>query len=413
MILGGIPHMLDIVSQAKAWGMYTIVCDYDPVSPSKAIADKSYNVSTTDIDSLVEIGSDLHIDGVFNAFEDLNTWSALKICERLNLPFYASERQLQIASDKLLFKEMCMQCGLPVTQQYVINDLYDLKQADTFQYPVIVKPSDNYGSKGITVCKNADAFSHACNKALDFSRQQKVIVEHFYEGDGVELYYTVVNGIPYLSATTDRYVFRQDGDGPPLPTATIFPSKYTDQLCKPMHEKISAFIEKLKIRNGVILFQTVRDKDSLYFYEMAFRLTGEKHYQIVKRETGMDLLKMMLILSVYGNPYPFIEKSSHEMTCSTPACNLAVLLKKGKIQSIRGLDEIEQLPEFISCVQTLNVGDEITKTGSYGQMCLRFNFWAETKTRLLDIIDFINRKLIIVSNNDDDMILSKFKETNI
>lgn len=406
--------MLDIVSQAKAWGMYTIVCDYDPQSPAKAIADKCYNVSTTDIESLVKIGSEMHIDGVFNAFEDLNTWSALRVCERLNLPFYATKEQLRIASDKLLFKDMCRQCGLPVTQQYVINDLNDLKYADTFQYPVIVKPSDNYGSKGITVCRNAHEFSHACNKALDFSKQRKVIVEHFYEGNGVELYYTVINGIPYLSATTDRYVFKQDGDCPPLPTATIFPSKYTDQFREPLHQKITAFIQKLEIRNGVILFQTIRDNDSLYFYEMAFRLTGEKHYQIIKRETGLDLLKMMMFLSVYGKTDPFFKESSPVITCSkAPACNLAVLLKKGKIQSIRGLDEIEKLPEFISCVQTLNVGDEITKTGSYGQMCLRFNFWAETQARLLEIIDFINRKLIILSNNNDDMILTKFRETNI
>jgi hypothetical protein len=59
------------------------------------------------------------------------------------------------------------------------------------------------------------------------------------------------------------------------------------------------------------------------------------------------------------------------------------------------------------------VGDEITKTGSYGQMCLRFNFWAETQERLIEIIDFINRKLIILSTNNDDMILTKFRETNI
>lgn len=412
MILGGIPHMLEIVIQSKLWGMYTIVCDYDEASPAKTIADSYYHISTTDIDSLVKIGIKENIDGVFNAFEDLNTWSALSICERLNLPFYATEKQLRITSDKLLFKEMCRECGLPVTEQFALTEPDVFKAAGKLHFPVIIKPTDNYGSKGITICKNEFELSDAFKKALDFSRQRKVIVEHFYEGDGVEFYYTIINGIPYLTAITDRYVFAQDDQAPPLPTATIFPSKYMQQFMDVYNDKIIEFIRHLEIRNGVILFQCVRHNDSLYFYEMAYRLTGEKHYQIIKRETGVDLLKMMMTLSIYGKAD--VTELPSEITCNTmSACNLAVLLKKGTIRQIRGLDEIAGIPELISFVQTLKEGDEVKTTGNYGQMCLRFNFCADNKEKLSEMIDLINQKLIILSDKHEDMILTKFKGCNI
>lgn len=406
--------MLDIVQQAKQWGMHTIVCDYDEASPAKAIADSSYHISTTDIEGLARIGSKEQIDGVFNAFEDLNTWSCLKLCKRLNLPFYATENQLKITSDKLLFKEMFRSCGLPVTEQFDVHEKDLHKLGCTLSYPVIIKPSDNYGSKGITVCKSERDYSGAVKKAIDFSRQKKVIIEHFYEGAGIEFYYTVVNGIPYATAITDRYVYAQDDQAPPLPTATIFPSKYFQHFHDLYHEKIAHFIRRLEIKNGVILFQSVLDKDSLLFYEMAYRLTGEKHYQIIKRETGVDLLRMMMTLSVYGTIDSGFSGNSSVISCNTkPACNLAVLLKKGKIQQIRGLDEISAIPEMISCIQTLHEGNEIINTGNYGQVCLRFNFWAENKARLIEIIDLINRKLIIRSDRNEDMVLTKFSETNI
>ena len=105
LILGGISHMVDVVNTAKALGIYTIVTDYDKESPAKKISEKSYDLSTTNIDSLEKIAKDERIDGVFTGFEDTNTFSALELCKRLGLPFYATKKQLDISSNKSNFKK--------------------------------------------------------------------------------------------------------------------------------------------------------------------------------------------------------------------------------------------------------------------------------------------------------------------
>ena len=110
--------MLDVVRKAHDMGLYTIVCDYSETSPAKKIADKAYDISTTDIDALEKVARDEAVDAVFAGFEDLNTWNALRLCQRLGLPFYATEEQLRITSNKKLFKEFCRKCGIPVVEEY-------------------------------------------------------------------------------------------------------------------------------------------------------------------------------------------------------------------------------------------------------------------------------------------------------
>ncbi len=406
--------MLDVVRKANEMGIITLVTDYSPVSPAKKIAAKSYDISTSDIDTLVRIGIEEKIDGVFTGFEDLNTWNALKICKRLGLPFYATRKQLKITSNKLLLKEVCHQCNVPVVEGFQIRTEDDFKNLEKSGFPLIIKPVDNYGSKGITICYELTEVKDAFYKALAFSKQKSAIAERFFDGNGVEMYYTVINEIPYLSAMADRYVFRQDGACPPLPTATIFPSEYLDVYCRKMNDDVKRLIKYLEIKNGLLLFQAVREGESFYVYEMAFRLTGEQHYHIIKKEYGLDLLGMMIGLSLSGKINERYRINNPDSKClPVTACNIAILLKKGKIKHIYGLDKISQIPEVLSVVQTLYEGDTVDRIGDYGQMCLRFNFYAADKKRMLEILQLINDNLSVLSESGSDMILTRFTENDL
>lgn len=412
LILGGITHMLDVVKKASDIGLYSIVCDYSPTSPAKKIANKAYDISTTDIDLLEKIAKDEHIDAVFAGFEDLNTWNALRLCQRLNLPFYATEEQLKITSNKKLFKDFCRSCGLPVVPEYTVsaNDIMSLQSS---MFPVIMKPTDSYGSRGITVCQDINDLKNAYEKAIFFSKSKQVILEHFVPGYGVEMYYTVINGDIHLSAMTDRHVIMQAGGVPPLPTATIFPSKHLPEYCRYMNDKVKHLIRRLNINNGVLLFQGVLENGVIYIYEMAYRLTGEQHYHIVKAETGIDLLAMMINLSL-GNSLEKYHITTDDALClPLPACNLAILLKKGKIKKIEGIDKILCNKDIISYVQTLFEGDEVSKIGNYGQICFRFNIVSDNNAKLISTINFINNTLKISSSAGEDMILERFNTENI
>ncbi|MBD7938628.1 ATP-grasp domain-containing protein [Cytobacillus sp. Sa5YUA1] len=409
LILGGITHMIDVVQAAKKMGLYTIVTDFSPNSPAKFYADKSYDVSTTDIEMLVKIAKEEKIDGVFSAFEDLNLWSAQILCEKLNLPYYATKEQLKNTTDKKRFKDICRKYDVPVIEEYSFNDIYDESIYDNIEFPVIIKPVDSYGSRGITICHSKNDLIEGYEKAISFSKEKRVIIERFIDNDyGVEMYYTIQEGNITLSAMADRYVCKQSEELPPLPIATVLPSKHIKHYCNELDNKIRDMIRGLGIKNGVILIQSLVEEDSYFVYEMAFRLSGEKHYQIVEKQTGVSLLEMMISLAIGGDTDRYdLTKYDYAYT-PYPSCNLSFLLKEGIIDNIIGLEVIENMPEVLSYVLTHEVGDKIEASGSYSQMFLRINIFANTVVELFEIIDTINKVIQVISNDGEDMILTRF-----
>lgn len=140
LILGGIKHMIDVVKTAKDMGFSTIVVDNVIGSPAKIFADKSFNTSTADIEGLAKIVREEGVDGVFTAFEDINTWNALALCKKMGLPFYATDEQLAITSNKNRFKEICRRFDVPVIEERELVPAFRETALVTWEFPYIVKP---------------------------------------------------------------------------------------------------------------------------------------------------------------------------------------------------------------------------------------------------------------------------------
>jgi len=403
LILGGITHMIDVVQTAKRMGLYTIVTDNNEESPAKKIADKAYHTSTADIDALEQLARDEQIDGVLTAFDDINTWHAQVLTERLGLPFYATREHLEITSNKQRFKAFCRSFHVPVIEEYKSGDGVPV------HYPVIVKPVDSYASKGITVCQNETELYDAVDKAKRFSRNGGVLVERFIDTNhGVEMYYTLQDGEVVLSAVTDRFVHNQGHQSPPLPIATIYPSSHLAEFVAKHDGSIRSMLRGMGLQNGLVLIQSLYDEGEFYIYEMGYRLSGEQHYQIVQRQTDVNLLEMMIDFAVGEDIAKYDLSNFDDGFMRYPSCNLSVLLGPGTIQDIRGLNEILSLPSVISWVPTREVGDVITVTGSYTQMLGRFNIVCQTMEELHGTIREINQLLEVVSEDGEDMVLARY-----
>lgn len=409
LILGGSRHMVNVVETAKGMGFYTIVIDKEAGSPAKSYADKFYDASTAEIDEVVELARAEGVDGIFTAFEDVNTWNARALCEKLGLPFYATKEQLEICSNKDQFKEYCRTYQVPVIEEYSFDGSLDDEKLAALEFPVIVKPVDSYASQGITVCHNLKEVSNAYRKAIGFSKSGKVIVERFIDTSyGVQMFYTIQNKKVLLTAVADRHVHQQSKEHPPLPVAMVFPSRHQDQFIETVDQPIRNMIQGMGIENGVVFIQSLFENDAFYIYEMGFRLSGEQHYRMIERQTGINLLGMMLDLAV-GEPIDQYDMAEYD-NGSLPqfSCNLPILLGNGTIREVSGLEKITEIPEVISQVLTRAVGDKIEVTGSYAQMFGRFNIVADTEDKLWQTVKAIYEELQILSTEGEDMIVARF-----
>ncbi len=410
LILSGIAHMVNVVETAKKMGYYTIVTGNVPGSPAKKVADKYYDISTADIDQLAEMAKQEQIDGVFNGFDDLNTWNALALCEKLGLPYYATKEQLEICSNKDQFKAHCRKFGVPVSEEYEIDvNLLD-EDIAKLTFPVIIKPVDSYASQGITICYSPDELKAGFEKALNCSKSGNAIVERFIDTPyGIMMYYTVQNGEVYLSAVTDRHVHQQFKDLPPLPIAVAFPSMHKERYLQHVDSPIRGMLKGMGIQNGVLMIQALYDKGDFFIYEMGFRISGSQHYTIVEKQTGINLLEMMLDHAL-GKPLAKYDISAFDNSyIPKPSCNLPILLDNGTIAKVSGLEEVMAMPQVLSFVRCKHEGDVIHHTGSYSPVFGRFNIVAHSLDELHKTIDAIYNTLTITSLENRDMTLVRYQ----
>ena len=397
--------MIDIVMTAKDMGIYVIVADNNPNSPSKRFADKSLDISTDKIDELEAFCRNEQIDGVFTGFEDFNIHIAQELCHRLDLSFYATKEQLDIVTNKVEFKDACRKYGVPVIEQYTLAEA----KSDG-KYPYIIKPADSYGSRGITICRNAEELDKGYTKAITVSKSDTAIIERFIDYDhGTELFYTVVNGNIHLTVTADRYTVRNGETTVPLPVAEVFPSRHRDDMVNRIDKNIRSMLKGIGIENGLVLIQALYDGEDYFVYEMAYRFTGEQHYRLVEKQRGVSIARMM-IFHALGE-----DISSHDThlldddNFTKPAINFALVLNPGTIKSVTGLENVYKIEEVTSYNLTHGNDDEIKPSGDYSHMLIRINMVAESYPKLCEAVKKVNEYVKVVSYDDEDMLVEKFE----
>lgn len=406
LVLGGFPQMIDIVMTAKKMGIYVILADRDPSSPAKRFADRSLDISTNDVDALETFCREENVDGVFTGFEDFNIHIARELCTRLKLPFYATKEQLSLVTNKLRFKDKCREYSVPVIEQYSLTEA-----VSEGEYPYIVKPVDSYGSRGITVCRDANELEDACLKAEGASASGTAVIERFIENDhGVELFYTIVNGNIHLTVTADRYTVRNGETTVPLPVAEVFPSMHRKHLAEKLDRPIRKMLSGIGIENGLVLVQALYDGAEDYFvYEMAYRLTGEQHYRLVERQHGVSLSEMMIKLAIGDDVSEYDTELLDDVSFVSPSINLALLLEPGTVGRISGLEKVYKIDEVISYNLTHSDGDEIRASGDYSHMLIRINMVAENYEKLCGAVKQVDDYVKVRSVDGEDMLSAHFR----
>lgn len=396
--------MIDIIFTARDMGIYTIVADRDEKSPAKRFADEAINISTDRVDDLEKICRDKKVDGVFIGFEDFNIHIAQRLCERLGLPFYATKEQLEIITNKDNFKAQCRKYGVPVIEQYGLDEAALLGK-----YPYIIKPTDSYGSRGISIATNETELSEGFEKAIQVSPSKTSVIERFITSSyGTELFYTIVNGEIYLTATADRHTVRTEKGAVPLPVAEVFPSKHRDEMVDTIDQNIRKMLSGFGIKNGLVLIQALYENGEFFIYEMAYRFTGEQHYRLVLKQHGVSLAKFMLKLALGEDTSEFETPLLEDKNFIYPSVNLAVVLKPGKIKEIKGLEKVYKIDEVISYNLTHGNGDEVASSGDYSHMLIRVNMVAKDFEALKKAILKVKEYIEVTSETGEDMVVTPF-----
>lgn len=417
LLLGGIPHAMEIVKTAHKMGVQVYVTDYFETSPCKKIADKAFMVSTTDVDAVCKLCEDEKIDGIITGFIDSMLPYCSEICKKLGKPFWGTKEQIDICVSKDKFKTTCREYQVPVAEEYHIA--YDIEgninEADTrdIKYPVIIKPVDNSGSRGVYICNDDRELKSNIKKSLSYSKSKNIIIEEYLQGQHINAYYTLVDGEVYLSAIADRFVDYLDHTSAPLPVCLVHPSKYLAQFEAEVSPAIVRMFKGLKMENGVAFVQGFRCNDgSIKMYEMGYRLNGGGTYSLIEACCGYHQIEMLIRYSLTGKmgEEAALRKASPKF--DKFAINYVLSVPKGNIGTINGLEDLYSIEGVKNVVQVRFDGDSVSGNGGSAQVIAYVLFVVNSIEGLEHIVDEIKNTVAVsdVSGNDISVIPVNMEE---
>lgn len=295
LLLGGSAQQIAAIDTAKRLGYYTVLCDFLTDNPGQHYADKFYLVSTTDKDAVLDVAMKEKVDGVLAYASDPAVPTAAYVAEKLGLPGnpYSS---VDVLCNKGKFREYLKKHGFntPVAKSYVYEDeaADDIKNG-LFKLPVIVKPVDSSGSKGVGKIEAAADALDKLAYAMSYSRSKTIIVEEYVEKYG---YQVAGDGMSIDGKLVFRYFgndhFDPNGVNPFVPISASFPYCMPEEVQSRIHEEIQRLLTSLNMGTSTYNFDIRIDKDyNVYLMEVAPRDGGNYIPDIIKYATDVDLVE--------------------------------------------------------------------------------------------------------------------------
>lgn len=414
LVLGGISLSKEIIKHAKKLGLTVFVTDYLANSPAKKDADKSFMVSTTDIDAISALIKHEKIDGVLTGFIDLLLPYYAEICSQNGLFGYGTKDQFEKLIDKVYFKNLCRDFNIPVVEEFEIKGIEDIEGINKLPYPVLLKPADNSGGRGISICHNVEEFRDKYNYTLSFSKSGQIIIEKYMKSKEVSIFYMLQDGKIKLTAMGDRHIQYFNEGLIPLPVAYTFPSIHLEEYEKNINNKVIKMFHSLGLNNGMVFIQSFVENGQCIFYEMGYRLTGSLEYKIIEHASGFNPLEIMIKQAVKEKSEVSIEKLANPHF-EKKYCNITFLVHPGIIDKIEGVEEIKNIDNVIDIVLTYNEGDEILENSvaTLGQVIARVFAYADSMEELIKVMDDIHQKFKVTSTKGENMLLPHFNTNEI
>lgn len=417
LILGGSRISCEIVEHAKALGIVTAVTDYYPLekSPAKQMADEAYYEDTSNVDRMAEFIKEKKFDGVLTGFTDSVLPYYAEMCEKAGLPAYGTKVQFETFIDKQKYKKLMREFDVPTMPEYRI-DLNDFDSTtDDIIYPVIVKPSESSGARGITVCHSKAELKTAVDLASNTSEDKEVIVERYIDEAEATVFWLFVEGQYYLMMIGNRHVKHNQEGVIPLPAGYTYPSIVQPRFLAETAPKMEKMFRSIGIKNGMMFMQCKVVDGECWVYDIGYRLTGSLEYINLKEMCGYDPMDMLIHFALTGNMgEPEIAKKADPYFWGKYTYNVSLLCRPGKIAKIIGLDEIEKLPGVIKVVVAHPEGDEITQKmkGLLSQITVRILGWADDIESMKNEMLEIQRLAHIISDTGEEMILPGMEESD-
>ncbi len=373
MLLGGLRYLIPVIDAAHKLGYYVITCDYLPDNIAHKYSDEYCNVSIIDKDAVLEVARQKNIDGILSFAVDPGVVTAAYVQQELGLPGNPYE-SVCILQNKDRFRKFLADNGFNTPEAYGFATSDDaMNMAGSFKYPVIVKPTDAAGSKGVTRVDFLDELPAAIKSAFSHSISGNVIVEQFIQKAGCSSdtdSFSVDGRLEFVTFSAQR--FDESASNPYTPSAYSWPSTMSPENEAYLRSELQRLISLLGMRTSIYNIETRVGTDGKpYIMEVSPRGGGNRLSEMIRYATGNDLIENAVRAAV-GDPILPMEGPDYK------GCWSIVILHADSDGRYAGLEIAPEIQPFVVEEDLwVKPGDNVSKfdgaNNAIGTLVLRFD----------------------------------------
>lgn len=340
-----------LIKQCKELGLFTVGVDIFPDAECRDEVDAFEVAAGDDYDTTLEIAKKYHVSGVVTAATDKPLVMMARVAEALKLPFYSVQTSLW-STDKLQMKKRFQEFGVPCAKGVEVDSIEGLHNLN-WDYPIIVKPRDNSGSRGVIFCETEDDASKALNEAFDYTHKNTILVEEVIGGQEYSVESLHYNGkthvIQFTQKITTEFPYNVE-------LGHIQPADISDERKKEIRSIITRIAEAMGFDNCASHTELKINDKGITVIETSPRLGGDFITStLTPLSTGVNLEKLLVRMSI-GEKISDVEflpihsKSSGVVFFELP---------EGIITEIRDIDKLSDVEGCQAFEFNKKIGDTI------------------------------------------------------
>lgn len=391
MLLGGIRYLLPVIKAAHEQGYYVITADYLPDNIAHKFSDEYVNVSIIDKEAVLKVAQEKQIDGIMSFGVDPGVVSASYVQEQMRLPSFGPYESVCILQNKDRFRAFLAEHGFNVPKAKGYESVIDaLADKDTLDYPVIVKPTDSAGSKGVSRVDKPEQLEAAISYAFNKSLSGHIIIEEFIEKQGCSSdtdSFSVDGKLKFVSFNAQY--FDAKAVNPYTPAAYSWSSTFTKEQEDYLTSEIQRLITLLGMKTNIYNIETrIGTNGKPYIMELTPRGGGNRLCEMLHYATGVDMITAMTRYIV-GDSVPEIEQKPYKGHWAE------VILHADKTGVFDYLEISKDLPaKIVEEDLWVKKGDKINgfegANDAIGTLVLRFEREGEMVKAIDDISSWLN-----------------------
>ena len=366
MVFGCGPLQESIIKRAKLMGLYTVGIDPVATATCRDAVDAFEVVGGQDFEGTCAVVEKYGIDAIVTAATDKPLVMMARIAEKYGFPFYSVETA-QWSTDKFQMKQRFMESGVPCAKGRLVKSV---EETEDMVFPVIVKPRDNSGSRGVKLCRSKEELAASMSEAFEVSKLDTVLVEEYIEGPEYSIEGLHYDGkaevIQFTEKKTTEFPYNVE-------LGHKQPANLTDEQKDSIREIVSKIGKALKFENCPSHTELKINKRGIFVIETSPRLGGDYITStLVPLSTGINMEDQLLHIALGEK----VDTTTGRFEKASGVCFLN--LPCGKVTAIDdAIKEVKTWPNIKEFSTSLKVGDEIRPITSslnrYGQFIIQAN----------------------------------------